>query len=69
MVKILNMEECKPMCTPMIIGCKLSKVDQANEADQRIYRSIIGSFLYVIASRPDITQAIGLVATFQASPN
>ena len=29
---------------------------------------MIGTLLYVIASRPDVMQAVGLVARFQASP-
>ncbi len=29
---------------------------------------MIGSLLYVIASRPDVMQAVGKVARFQASP-
>ena len=48
------MEECIPVCTPMITRCKLSKDDEANETDQRLYRSMIGSILYVIASSPHI---------------
>jgi len=35
---------------------------------QRLYRSIIGSLLYVIASRPNVMQAVGKVARFQAAP-
>ena len=62
------MEDCKPVSTPMIIGCKLSKDDESKEVDQRLYRSMISSLLYVIASRPDVMQVIGQVARFQASP-
>ena len=29
-----NMEDCKPVSTPMIIGCKLSKEDDSKEVDQ-----------------------------------
>ena len=32
MLKIFNMEDCKPVCTPMITDCKLSKEDEAKEA-------------------------------------
>ena len=33
-----------------------------------MYRSMIGSLLYVIATRPDNTQVVGLVAKFQSAP-
>ena len=52
----------------MIIGCKLRKDDEYKEVDQRLYRSMIGSLLYVTASRPDVMQAVGQVARFQATP-
>ena len=68
MLKKFGMEDCKPVSTPMIIGCKLIKDDESKEVDQRLYRSMIGSLLYVTASRPDVMQAIGQVARFQATP-
>lgn len=43
MLKIFQMEECKPMNTPMIIVCKLSKDDTPPKVDQKPYRSMIGS--------------------------
>ena len=68
MLKKFKMEDCKPVSTPMVTGCKLSKDDESKEVDQRQYRSMIGSLLYVTASRPDVMQAVGQVARFQASP-
>ena len=52
----------------MITGCKLSLQDTSKDVDQRLYRSMIGSLLYVIASRPDVMLAVGQVARFQAAP-
>ena len=68
MLKKFQMEDCKPVSTPMITGCKLSKDDESKEVDQRLYRSMIGSLLYVTASRLDVMQAVGQVARFQAAP-
>jgi hypothetical protein len=48
------MEYCKPVITPMQTSCKLSKDDDSKSTDQRKYRSMIDSLLYVIASRPDV---------------
>ena len=58
------MEESKPVSTPMVTGCKLSKYDQYLEVDHTLYRSIIGSLLYVTTTRPDVMQVVGLVARF-----
>ena len=68
MLKKFRMEESKHVSTHMVIGCKLSKDDESLEVDHTMYRSIIGSLLYVTTTRPDIMQTIGLVSRFQSSP-
>jgi hypothetical protein len=56
------MEDCKPVITPMQTSCKLSKDDDSKSTDQRKYRSMIDSLLYVTTSTPDVMQAVGQVA-------
>ena len=68
MLKNFRMEESKPISTPLVIGCKLRKDDESLEVDHTMYRSMIGSLLYVIATRPDVIQFVGLVARFQLDP-
>jgi hypothetical protein len=68
MLKRFRMEDCKPVITSMQTSCKLSKDDDSKSIDQRQYRSMIGSLLYVIASKPDVMQTVGQVARFQAAP-
>jgi len=62
------MEDCKPTSTTIIAGCKLSEDDDSKEVDQKLYRSMIGSLLYVTTSRPVAIQALGVVARFQSAP-
>ena len=54
MLKKFKMEDSKPVGTPMVIGCKLSKDDESLEVDHTMFRSMIDSVLYVIATRPDV---------------
>jgi len=68
MLNKFQLEVCKPVCTPMTVGCKLSKEDESKVVDSKDYRSMIGSLLYVTISRPDVKQAVGMVARFQAAP-
>jgi hypothetical protein len=68
MLKKFGMEDCKPMSTPMQTNCKLRKDDDSKDADQRLYRSMIGNLLYVTSSRPDVMQEVGQVVIFQATP-
>ena len=53
------MEDCKPVLTPMVTGFKLNIDDSSKDVDQMLYRSMIGSLLYVTASRLDVMQAVG----------
>jgi hypothetical protein len=68
MLKRFRMEDCKPVTTPMKTKCKLSKDDDSKSTDQRQYKSMIGSLLYLIASRPYVIQVVGQVARFQVAP-
>jgi hypothetical protein len=67
-LKKFGMEDYKPVSTLVTTWCKLRKDDESKEVDQILYRSMIGSLLYVTTSRPDVMHAIGLVARFQANP-
>lgn len=67
MLNKFHMEDCNPMGTPMITRCKLSKNDDSPDVDQTTYRSMIGSLLYLIASRLEIMHDVCLVAIFQSS--
>ena len=68
MLKRFKMEDSKPVSTPMITCYKLSKDDESLEVDHTMYRSMIGSLLYVTATRPDVMQVVGFVAIFQSAP-
>jgi hypothetical protein len=59
MIKRFGMEYCKPIITPMQTNCKLRKDDDLKSTDQRQYRSMIGSLLYVTMSKPYVTQVVG----------
>lgn len=67
MLKKFDMENCKPITTPLVVGYKLGKDDTSLDVDQKKYRSIIGGLLYLTNSTPNIMQVVCLVARFQAS--
>ena len=66
--KKFKLEDCKEMNTPMHPTCTLSKEDQGSKVDQKLYRGMIGSLLYLTASRPDILFSVCLCARFQSDP-
>jgi hypothetical protein len=67
-LKRFQIEDSKPMGTPMVIGCKLSKDDDSPDVDQSSYRSMIGNLLYITTSHPNIMHVVGMVGTFQSAP-
>jgi hypothetical protein len=52
----------------MSISVKISSDLAGKPVDPSLYRSLIGSLLYIIASRPDIAFNVGVCARFQAKP-
>jgi len=48
--------------------CTLSKEDTGSKVDQKLYRGMIGSLLYLTASRPYILFSVCLCARFQSDP-
>ena len=62
------MDECKPIKTPMPSNGHLDLDEGGKLIDQTLYRSMIGSLLYLIASRPDIMFSVCMCARFQANP-
>ncbi|WVZ58245.1 LOW QUALITY PROTEIN: hypothetical protein U9M48_008531 [Paspalum notatum var. saurae] len=54
LLKRFKMDNCKPIETPMATNTKLDTDESGIKVDQTLYRSMIGSLLYLCASRPDI---------------
>jgi len=54
MQKKITIEDCKPVRTPMMTGCKLSKDEKSSPIDQTMYRSMIRILLYLKTTRIDI---------------
>jgi hypothetical protein len=67
LIKKFNMTELKPVSIPMSSVTSLGSDEDGEVVDQREYRSMIGSLLYLTAIRPDIQFTVGLCACFQAS--
>jgi hypothetical protein len=69
LMKKFNMAELKPVSTPMSSMTSLGSDEDCEAVDQREYRSMIGSLLYLTTTRPDIQFVVGLCARFQSSPH
>ena len=68
MLKKFGMDDAKSISTPMVTNGSLDSDTSGNMVDHKLYRSMIGSLLYVIASRPNVMFSVCMCARFQASP-
>jgi hypothetical protein len=68
MIKKFGMSDSKAISTPMGTNGNLYSDASGNMVDQKLYRSMIRSLLYVTASRPDVIFSVCMYARFQASP-
>jgi hypothetical protein len=67
-VRKFKMEDSKAMTTPMSTTTALDADEEGEHVDQKEYRSLIGSLLYLTATRLDIQFSVCRCAHFQASP-
>ena len=50
------------------MGLKLSKDDNSKDFDPSLYKSIVGSLVYLNATRPNIMHAVSLISKFMERP-
>jgi hypothetical protein len=62
------MKNAKPIKTPMGTNGHLDLDTGGKSINQKVYRSMIGSLLYLCASRLDIMLSVCMSARFQANP-
>ncbi|GJU45283.1 retrovirus-related pol polyprotein from transposon TNT 1-94 [Tanacetum coccineum] len=68
MLKKFSLEDSKPIKTHMSSETKLTRDEDGEPIDDAKYRGMIGSLLYLTASRPDIMFSVCLCACFQEAP-
>jgi hypothetical protein len=67
MLKKFGINDAKDISTPMGSNRNLSSDASGNMVDQKLYRSMIGSLLYMTTSRPNVMVSVCICARFQAS--
>nr|GEX79403.1 hypothetical protein [Tanacetum cinerariifolium] len=64
----LGCDKCDPVDTPMMKRSKLDEDHSGIPADQTHYHSMIGSLMYLTASRPDLVFDVCMCARYQSKP-
>jgi hypothetical protein len=67
-LKKFGMKDDKPIKTPMGTNGHIDLDTGGKSVYQKVYQSMIGSLLYLCASRPDIMLLVCMCARFQADP-
>ncbi|CAL2246103.1 unnamed protein product [Prunus armeniaca] len=63
-----GMRDCKSVAIPLVVNEKLCKEDGSEAANENEFRQIVGSLLYLTATRPDVMFASSLLARFMHNP-
>eukprot|EP00253_Pinus_taeda_P006592 PITA_06592 len=67
-LKRFNMQNSKAAVTPTVMGLKLTKEDNSKDFDPKLYKSIVGSLMYLTATWSDIMHAVSLISRFMERP-
>ncbi|GJW53205.1 uncharacterized mitochondrial protein-like protein [Tanacetum coccineum] len=67
-LKKFDFTTIKATSTPIETNKALNKDEEAKDVDVHLYRSMIGSLMYLTASRPDIMFAVYACERFQVTP-
>ena len=67
---VRNMENCKPVSTPLEFGKKYEELSKDDERfDKRMYQRAIGCLTYAATiSRPDLSIAVSVLSKFMSNP-
>jgi hypothetical protein len=68
LLKRFGMKDAKPAKKPMGMDEHRDLNKEGKSVDQKAYRSMIGSLLYLCASRPNIMLSVCMCARFQSDP-
>ncbi|XP_070668869.1 uncharacterized mitochondrial protein AtMg00810-like [Malus domestica] len=63
-----NMDQCNPVINPMVPGFKLTKDEGGVEVDSTAYKQMVGSLMYLTATRPDLMFTVSLISRYMEHP-
>ena len=67
-MKKFGLESASSVRTPMSPNVKLIVDLLGKNVDSSLYKSMIGSLLYLTASKPDISYSVGVCTRYQVNP-
>nr|XP_027081077.1 probable LRR receptor-like serine/threonine-protein kinase At1g29720 [Coffea arabica] len=62
------MKNCNSISTPIEVGLKVIKESEGKRIDSTLYKQIVGSLMYLTATKSDIMHAVSLISRYMESP-
>lgn len=63
-----GMEQCNMVCNPIVPGNKLSRDESRKSVDSTNFKQMVGCLMYLLATRPDLTYVVCLIARYMEKP-
>lgn len=63
-----EMKTCNSVGTPIEPGLKLTKDPKGKKVHNTLFKQIVGSLMYLTATRPDIMYAVSLISRYMENP-
>ena len=68
LLKETGMMRCKPVDTPVDPNLKLTELQNSSPVDKGRYQRLVGRFIYLSHTRPDIAFVVSVVSQFMHTP-
>ena len=68
MLERFNLQDCNPVKNPIEPSLKLHKDLDGQKIDNTYYKQMVGSLMYLTATRPDVMCAVSLLSRYIELP-
>jgi hypothetical protein len=67
-LKRFKMEGSNSVQNPIVPGCKIFKDENGVHVDETLFKQMVGSFMYLTATRPDLMYVVSLISRYMGKP-
>lgn len=68
LIERFGMQNYNFVCNPIVPGQKVGRDEAGVKVDSTLYKQMVGSLMYLTATRPDLMFVVSLISRFMANP-
>lgn len=68
LIERFGMQNYNSVCNPIVPGQKVGRDEAGVKVDSTLYKQMVGSLMYLTATRPDLMFVVSLISRFMANP-